>query len=541
MWAMIKTYSGVAILAVAMLYAVVRVAINQITYEDPDVTTLRICHWQLESGFREALQDLIDDYEQMYAEKHDHRIRILQVPISERGYKQYVNTSLIGGTAPDIIEKGMAKSATDPSYVARFFVPLGNYLEEPNPYNEGTPLEGVPWRNTFHDGMQSAFSMDLLDYYHVPFSMFTMRIYFNVDMYRELTGRTVPPQTWNELKEVAERVWQKAEEEDRPLVPVAGSKTTGNYFRYNYGPMFLFDLVDQTDLDFSGTTSLYEAYKTYREGKWSFDSDRFEAMWSCLQELSGFFQKGWTAALRDDAVFMFVQERSLMYVSGSWDAQSVIDQTDGRFEIGVFDFPIPSDHPEYGQFVKGLTSEAATGGGIPWSITKQSPHKDIAVDFLRFCTTRDNNQQFNESINWLPVVRGTEMTGILKAFKPRIRGYTGHFDYNVSTTMRLKGEGQLYSLFAGGTTLEEYIENLTDVYERTAVEGMEDQLIKDRRNNRNLDRILAANLVNLAFRESVDQEDLGESIQQVILATQNFNDLEAMNQQILEQAKEESN
>ena len=53
----IKTYLGFAILGGAIVFAIVRVAYNQLTYESPDVTTIRICHWQLESGFREALQE----------------------------------------------------------------------------------------------------------------------------------------------------------------------------------------------------------------------------------------------------------------------------------------------------------------------------------------------------------------------------------------------------------------------------------------------------------------------------------------------------
>ena len=99
-------YLGAAILAGSMVYAVVTVIYNDLTYDAPDVTTIRICHWQLEAGFREALQALIDDYEKVVRERTGEKVKILQVPISERAYKQYVNTGLIGDMAPDIIEKG---------------------------------------------------------------------------------------------------------------------------------------------------------------------------------------------------------------------------------------------------------------------------------------------------------------------------------------------------------------------------------------------------------------------------------------------------
>ena len=86
---------GWVILVGAMLYSIVSVVYNHLAYDAPDVTTVRICHWQLEAGFRDALQDLIDDYEVQYEERTGEKVRILQLPISERGYRQFVNTGLI--------------------------------------------------------------------------------------------------------------------------------------------------------------------------------------------------------------------------------------------------------------------------------------------------------------------------------------------------------------------------------------------------------------------------------------------------------------
>ena len=519
---MFKTYGGFLILAASLIFAVVRVAINQANYEDPNVRTIKICHWQLESGFRGAVQRLIDEYEAYYLETHGEKIRVIQVPISERGYQQYINTSLIGQTAPDIIEKGMATTANNPSYVARFFVPLSGYLEEPNPYNEGTVLEGLPWRETYVDGLQSAFDRELLDYYFTPFSMFTMRIYYNKDLYREVTGQDEPPKSWKRFQETAKKVNGYAAEKNLPLVTVAGSKVTSGYFRSNYGPTFLFDLSEKTDQNFDGVTSRIEAFDAYQKKEWSFDSDRFRSMWSFMTELSSSFQKGWTAAQRDDAVFMFVQGRSMMYVSGSWDAGSVIDQIGDKFEVGMFDFPVPEKGSEFGKFIKGLASEAATGGGVPWSITKQSKHPDLCIDFLRFCSTKERNERFNREINWLPVVRGTEMSERLKAFTPRIKGHVGTFQYDISTEFRLIGDGQLYSLYAQTVGMDDYIHDLTDIYERTGIAGLEVDLEDQRRNNRNLDRILGALFVNTTFNGDADKKKLEKNILQVTESSQHF-------------------
>jgi hypothetical protein len=97
-----------------------------------------------------------------------------------------------------------------------------------------------------------------------------------------------------------------------------------------------------------------------------------------------------------------------MTATGSWDASSIASQVGNRFRIGVFDFPVPTDHPEYRQFVRGPMSEAAIGGGLPWAITRQTRHAEVCIDFLRFCTTQANNEKSP------PEVPGVLDVGMLK-------------------------------------------------------------------------------------------------------------------------------
>ena len=89
----ISKYLGIAILAGVIIYTIATVLHNHLTYEAPDVTTITICHWQLETGCRGAFQELIGEYEKLYLEKHGKKIRILQLPIGEKGYIKYLNTT----------------------------------------------------------------------------------------------------------------------------------------------------------------------------------------------------------------------------------------------------------------------------------------------------------------------------------------------------------------------------------------------------------------------------------------------------------------
>jgi len=524
----VQAYLGAVILLAAMVYAVVRVGYSQWTYEAPDVTTIRLCHWQLESGFREALQVLIDEYEELYHERHGKLIQVLQTPVSERGYNQFVNTSLIGGTAPDIIEKGMSKTALDPAYVARFFQPLGEYFDQPNPYNEGTRLEGLPWRDTFFDGLQGAYDRTLLDYYYVPFSMFTLRVFYNVELYRQVTGRTKPPETYEEFLAVCREIHEEAAETGRRLVPIAGSKYQGNVFRNMYERPFLFGLIREVDDNLDGNADIFETCRAYHERVWQFDSPRLLNSWRCMVEIARNFQEGWLAAQRDDAVFLFVQGHAVMTASGSWDAPSIKKQVGDHFTVGVFDFPMPTDHEAYGPYVSGPASEASIRGGIPWAITRQSRHLELCIDFLRYCTTRANNEQFNRSITWLPVVRGAKLTPDLEPFRPRIEGFTGSFDYRISTPVKLITEGNRWPLYTGRMTPEEFAKSAAEVFERSAGEGYEEQLDRMRRNNRNLERILASLQVRQVYAPPEDAAREEEKTLQILSSSHEFGHLAAM-------------
>jgi raffinose/stachyose/melibiose transport system substrate-binding protein len=487
-----RTYAGLFVLTGAMVFAGGRVFYNHLTYEAPDITTVRLCHWQLESGFREALQLLIDEYEAAYRERTGKRVRILQIPVSERGYRQFVNTGLIGGTAPDIIEKGKAKTATDPSYVARFYLPLAEYIAEPNPYNAGTPLEGQPWSETFVDGMSSCYDYGLGDYYYIPFSMFTMRIYYNKDLFRKATGRSEPPAGYEQFLEACRKIRAYGHEQGQAIAPIAGSRFQIWMFQINFERAFHYVLIDAADENADSNADRLETYRAYLQGKWNFYAPPLQAGWTCMAEIARNFQNGWLAAQRDDAVFMFAQERAAMYASGSWDASSIVRQVGDRFEVGVMDFPLPTDHPVYRKFVLGHRSEADSRGGIPWAINARTKHADLCIDFLRFCTTRAHNERFNNSITWIPVVRGARLSERLRPFTPRIKGFYGVFDYQASSAVRVIGEGNRWTVYTGGITPDEYARRLTEVYERTARDGYLETLDRTRRRGRDLQRILAS-------------------------------------------------
>jgi len=120
---------GLLLLVGACGWSLLRVLSIQNEINDPTVKTIRICHWQLESGYREGLQQVIDAYNTLHAAD---RIRVLQVPVTEKVYAQWLNVNLIADNAPDIAEMGKARLAQGEN-VAKYFMPLGREILAPNP------------------------------------------------------------------------------------------------------------------------------------------------------------------------------------------------------------------------------------------------------------------------------------------------------------------------------------------------------------------------------------------------------------------------
>ncbi len=116
-----------------------------------DRVTIRFCHWQLETGVRDAVAAIIRRYEQL-----NPRVHVVQIAIpggvAGATYTTWVLTQMAAGSGPDLVQY----DAFHPD-VPRLFQPIGAEVNEPNPYNRGTPLAGVRWRDTFVDGMITNF------------------------------------------------------------------------------------------------------------------------------------------------------------------------------------------------------------------------------------------------------------------------------------------------------------------------------------------------------------------------------------------------
>jgi len=439
----IRQHFALLMVGAVFAWSIVAIAMYRRQEAPPGAIVLRIGHWQLEASVREALDHMAKEYRR----EVNPDVYIVQDAIPEMVYGQWLTTQLMGDTAPDMLEIGLGLPYhLIVQYYNRYFLPLSDIVDLPNPHNAGTVLEGVPLRSTFKDGMRNSYIEELQQFMNIPLSQFGVRIFYNRDLLRELTGRDTGPTDYRDFLEVCETIEGKHDESGEAFVAIAGSKYhLGMWEGLMFDPVTygVSRVADFNRDGFVGNDELYVAFKT---GRVSFDYPSIEARYRMLREVTSHFQTGYTGLTRDEAVFLFAQKRAVFISTGTWDARSLQQQAEGQFEVGVMDFPRPTaDDPGYGAVVEGPAYERPMGG-FPFAITRTCKHPEVARNFLLFLASHQRNEELNKIIGWIPAVRETGMDPLLEEFEPHLVGVYGCLNLFLGGDTWVKWL-QMYSLY----------------------------------------------------------------------------------------------
>ncbi|HEY5752094.1 MAG TPA: extracellular solute-binding protein [Chthoniobacterales bacterium] len=453
---------GIGLLAVCFLIAVVRIVfIRYQSKSAPDGkqrVELRIAHWQLENGPRDAFEALAREYNQL-----NPHVNVVQIPIPERIYGNWLVTQLVGGTPPDLIQLG--NGMTD-ERLARFFMPLSELADLPNPHNKGTPFEGKPLRDTFADGMQGGYNPNLVEFYGVPISGKSIRMFYNLDLLRQITGSERLPKTYDELIALCKRTREYAAEKHVRMVPIAGS-------RYNGGILMQALFTSQTQKlreRITPTGILITPASTLADGlfhnKWSLDSPDARSGLALMREVAQYMQPGFMQLLRDDAMLLFVQRGALMITTGSWDATSIRQESPFRIGVGAIPYPT-ADHPVYGRFTYGSIADAeGSSAGTVFGITRASKHPKEARDFLQFLGSVRGGQIWTDNSGWIPSVMGTRTPAQAVPFLPETNGYVAGFSYlgEGGPDVGRVVDSNLYSLVGSYGSVDQFVSETRQSY-----------------------------------------------------------------------------
>lgn len=422
------TRTRVAVVCLALAYAVSAWwLLTRGGLADSGRTKVRIAHWQIEVGPPDGLAAVIKRYHELRPD-----VEVEQVFVPGRIYRQWLRTNLVGGTGADLIEYGFFLPGMRDVPV-RYFEPITGLMEEPNPYNRGTPLEGVPWRQTFRDALfgEQLYSPEIGQVYSVTLCQVTMRLFCNERLLREIVGDDPAfrmPRNLDEFRQLAERTREFSRRTGRTVYPLAGAKLNAEWLLEFMLSTMLMNV--NMELDRGAQMALYQRdfEMGYLQGRWNYGRPDVQAALGVVRELTAMMRPGFIQLERDDAVREFMNGHALFVATGTWDASSLIRLAD--FPVGIHRFPQPdAADPAVGAFHVGRAADGGKLTAMAFYLNKDSPQKEAAIDFMRFMTSVEAGQLFMDHSGWISAIRETRLPTVLEAARGENDGYAYNGGY----------------------------------------------------------------------------------------------------------------
>ena len=463
----------------ALLWASASIAFRRTAVEPAGIKVIHFAHYQLEAGVREGLTEMAAEYEKLHPD-----VRIVQDWVPSNGYGQWISTQLISGKPSDIMESG--GGLPEPvwlSYKSRYFVPLTDLVQRPNPYNEGTELAGVPWMQTYFDQMKLSRVAELQQYMAVPLAQFGTRVLYNKPLLKKLTGLDAPPKRYSDFLAVCSRIKEQRDAGDRPYIPISASVTHFPQWVSSVAVPLTFPLIQTVDFNHDGYTDSWEVFAAFKSGLLTLDSPKMSARFRVVRQLADVCQQGFTGTHRDEAVTFYSQQRAVFMSAGSWEAVSLLEKTKSDFESGVADFPHPSNTDPGFEGLAPMPPMEVPNSNCLFYVTRASRHPEVAIDFLQFLSSRRINERFNRIIGWIPCIVGAQPGGALKEFTPHLKGIGGIAD----TNFYLGGDTQIYWTQQSGlfnvnlSTYPEFAANYGAYYRTRGLNDFKQAILDQRR------------------------------------------------------------
>lgn len=421
---------------------------------DPGVTVIRIAHWLLHSGMREAFDQAGRDYEALHPE-----VQVEQIAVPIKGWGSWARTQLIGETAPELLGASGLNIATR----TRYLIPISGYLDDPNPYNVGTDLEGVPWRDTFVDGLSNGvvYNRDLGEHFSIMLQTVSMRLFVNLDLLEAVTGSRQPPQTFEDLRSLARELKGYNTEHGSNIVSIASCKPYSESLFGRVIPQMTQKLSIELSPGHELVMSIQNVAECLLNGTLSYRTPDVMAALGVLKELGDMMQPGFLQMQREDSHFHFFQQGAVMIYTGSWDYGTL--RTEAPFPVAAAQLPLPGPDDEiYGEFVLGPVAETNIGPEAVFGIPRSAGNREIAIDFLRFLSSQpvskkfcDRSQRISAIVGVTPppeqqmLLRNTEgdLNGLDVSFLNFSTGHTSSL-FSRNTYRMLGAEGSVEALVA---------------------------------------------------------------------------------------------
>lgn len=261
---------------------------------------------------------------------------------------------------------------------------MNEALDTPNYKGDG------PWKDSFISGTLEQYADDNENISIIPFSLQTNGFTYDKKLWRD-NGWEVP-KTWDEFLALCETI--KTTSEIIPLTQDAGVD--------EYNAYWFIQIVERL----LGPGKILAAASDKSGESWK--DPAFKKAIEMERELweKGYIVKDAAGFVWPAGQLLLANREASMELCGSWLARELQDQVAEDFEWGTFQFPEIT-----GGVGKLDDMEALLIGWTAFNDTKVGPE---IVDFLKFCTTPENQQLFVDATLTMSSIIGPSVPSAIK-------------------------------------------------------------------------------------------------------------------------------
>lgn len=300
---------------------------------------------------------------------------------SLNGNRGSIMSMLSAKTAPDMLMQ--VGSVANDDIGNGWYVPLNEYLEKPNPYENGNEH----WKDIYGaDAIAAAQAADGVNYY-VCLDNIAIGMMYNMDILAQ-AGITEAPETHSEFIACLEKLKQ-AKAEGKITAEVYCQ--SGLWHESFIGNSVYGAKIADWDIDGNGMVSSYELIKAYKQNEWSLEDERFKEFLRLCYEKAEYYPSQY---LGYDVSYQFAKGNlAIMDAIGN---SMITLSKNAKFNLKITGYPVlDSEASIFGGYT---TRRGSAGLSSAYWVTNSAIEKgqdavDACVDFLMFLTASDNNKR----------------------------------------------------------------------------------------------------------------------------------------------------
>lgn len=330
-----------------------------------------VWHWM--SDRQSAFEELAE----RYAQESGVKVDFVLFPHSV--YSQKINAAAAARDLPDLFgilgEKQLFGSYINEGLVAD----LSSYMEQGSPAWKDRFIDITLQFNSFVENNIYDVSPGI---YGVPIDFMSLQFLYNEKLLRE-AGFDSPPDTWDEFISISGKISKK------------NKQTSG--FVCGWGETwYIYCLVTDYAFGVMGEDNFFDTLR----GEVSYDNQDWIKVFSLFQDMeqANILAPGIVTLNNKESEQYFATNRAAFAFNGSWGVNAYRDMNpDLEYKVMA-----PPD-------IKGeYTPKIWAGAGSSFVVSKSSPNKEKAINFLKWLTEKEQQEFLVKETRNLPSVKDCE-------------------------------------------------------------------------------------------------------------------------------------